>query len=58
MGICILTNETGGAHDARDVASWLSAIGFVDVTITSLFPHMAIIARKAFAEATMEREKK
>ena len=54
----LLTNETGGAHDARDVASWLSAIGFVDVTITSLFPHMAIIARKAFAEATMEREKK
>lgn len=43
----LLTNETGGAHDARDVASWLSAIGFVDVTITSLFPHMAIIARKA-----------
>ena len=42
----LLTNETGGAHDARDVASWLSAIGFVDVTVTSLFPHMAIMARK------------
>jgi len=53
----LLTNETGGAHDARDVASWLAAIGFVDVTITSLFPHMAIIARKAFAEAMVEMEK-
>jgi len=53
----LLTNETGGAHDARDVASWLSDIGFVDVTITSLFPHMAIIARKAFAEALVEMEK-
>jgi len=54
----LLTNETGGAHDARDVQSWLSDIGFVDVTITSLFPHMAIIARKAFAEAMLEIEKK
>ena len=43
----LLTNETGGAHDARDVTSWLSAIGFVDVTVTSLFPHMAIMARPA-----------
>jgi hypothetical protein len=43
----LLTNETGGAHDARDMASWLSATGFVEVTITPLFPHIAILARKA-----------
>lgn len=46
----LLTNETGGAHDARDVASWLSERGFVDVTITSLPPHTAILARKAEEE--------
>jgi cyclopropane fatty-acyl-phospholipid synthase-like methyltransferase len=50
----LLTNETGGAHDARDVASWLSGIGFVDVTITPLPPHIAIVARKA-GDATMHQ---
>jgi len=54
----LLTNETGGAHDARDVASWLAAVGFVDVTTTALFPHMAIMARKASAEAIVEMEKR
>lgn len=53
----LLTNETGGTHDARNVASWLSAIGFVDVAITSLAPHIAIIARKACDEAIHRMEK-
>lgn len=53
----LLTNETGGAHDAGDVASWLSATGFVDVTITPLFPHIAIMARKADIEPGQDVER-
>ncbi len=45
----LLTNETGGAHEASDVASWLAQAGFVDVKITPLFPHTVVIARKAAA---------
>ena len=45
----LLTNETGGAHEASDVASWLAQAGFVDVKITPLFPHTVVIARKSAA---------
>jgi hypothetical protein len=43
----LLTNETGGTHDARDMEAWASDVGFVDVKTTSLFPYMVITARKA-----------
>lgn len=43
----LLTNDTGGAHEASDVASWLTQAGFVDVKITPLVPHTVVIARKA-----------
>ncbi len=45
----LLTNETGGAHEASDVASWLAQAGFVDVRITESVPHTVVIARKAAA---------
>ncbi|MBT8038232.1 MAG: hypothetical protein KJO21_11870 [Verrucomicrobiae bacterium] len=43
----LLTNETGGTHDARDMAAWASDAGFVDIETISLFPYMVITARKA-----------
>jgi hypothetical protein len=43
----LLTNDTGGAHEASDVASWLAQAGFVDVKITTSVAHTVVIARKA-----------
>jgi hypothetical protein len=43
----LLTNDTGGAHEASDVASWLAQAGFVDVKITPSVPYTVVIARKA-----------
>ena len=43
----LLTNETGGTHDARDMAAWASDAGFEDVKTTSMFPYIVITARKA-----------
>ncbi len=43
----LLTNETGGTHDARDMAAWAEEVGFEDVQITPLYPYMVITARKA-----------
>ncbi len=43
----LLTNETGGTHDAGDMAAWTSDAGFEDVQITAMFPYMFITARKA-----------